>query len=138
MELIRKLLNRIKNQKGVTLIELLAVIVILGIIAAIGIPAIVDSRDEAERATFAANAKTMTETVKQKMLFNEVYAETITADANEFNLMEVVNELGIPVANVDNETATADTVTLDVISGGEQIGTYTLTLDTGVVVYTEN
>lgn len=37
MEKIKKLL---KNQKGFTLVELLAVIVILGIIAAIAIPSI--------------------------------------------------------------------------------------------------
>lgn len=43
--------KRIKNEKGLTLIELLAVIVILGIIAAIAVPAIGniinDSRDKA-------------------------------------------------------------------------------------------
>lgn len=44
----------LKNQKGLTLVEVLAVIVILGIIAAIAIPAVntmIDkSRDEAHRA----------------------------------------------------------------------------------------
>lgn len=37
---MRKLLQRLKNEKGLTLVELLAVIVILGIIAAIAIPSI--------------------------------------------------------------------------------------------------
>ncbi|MDE3839778.1 prepilin-type cleavage/methylation domain-containing protein [Bacillus methanolicus] len=38
--MLQKLGKRLKNQKGLTLIELLAVIVILGIIAAIAVPSI--------------------------------------------------------------------------------------------------
>ena len=37
---MKKLVKRLKDQKGMTLVELLAVIVILGIIAAIAIPSI--------------------------------------------------------------------------------------------------
>ncbi|EIJ79046.1 hypothetical protein PB1_15849 [Bacillus methanolicus PB1] len=38
--MLQKLRKRLKNQKGLTLIELLAVIVILGIISAIAVPSI--------------------------------------------------------------------------------------------------
>lgn len=40
--------KKMKDQRGVTLIELLAVIVILGIIAAVAIPAIVNNFDKAK------------------------------------------------------------------------------------------
>jgi len=39
------------NQKGFTLIELVIVIVILGILAAVGIPKFLELRDEAEKAS---------------------------------------------------------------------------------------
>lgn len=52
--MIKKMRERLKNQKGMTLIELLAVIVILGIIAAIAIPSIgniiQNSREDAVKA----------------------------------------------------------------------------------------
>lgn len=46
-------------EKGVTLIELLAVIVILGIIAAIALPLIGKVIDEQRKSAFVANALTM-------------------------------------------------------------------------------
>ncbi|TMW71892.1 prepilin-type N-terminal cleavage/methylation domain-containing protein [Alteribacter natronophilus] len=46
-----------KNEKGLTLVELLAVIVILGIIAAIAIPAIGNIMDNSRKDAHIANAE---------------------------------------------------------------------------------
>jgi len=46
-----RMLNMLKNKKGFTLIELVIIIILLGVLAAIAIPRYVDLRDQAVRAS---------------------------------------------------------------------------------------
>lgn len=117
-----------KEERGVTLIELLAVIVILGIIAAIGVPAVLNSRENAQMATYKSNAKILEEAAKRKLLAGEVYTSG-TGDLpdpdHQFNLTELLQDVGIDTTTgtVTNGT---DQATFELQDGK---GTYTLTPD---------
>lgn len=61
-----KIRKHIRNQKGFTLIEIIAVLVILGILAAIAIPKYLDMRKEA--VTKAAAAATMELNARERLV----------------------------------------------------------------------
>ena len=119
---------RWKEERGVTLIELLAVIVILGIIAAIGVPAILNSRENAQIATYKSNAKILEEAAKRKLLAGEVYTSgtgDLADPDHQFNLNELLQDVGIDTTT-GNLTNGTEKATFELTDGK---GTYTMTPD---------
>ena len=67
--------GRVSRAKGFTLVEILIVVVILGILAAIVIPRFTDAAGDTERAAFAASGRSFKESALRYWLDNGVYLE---------------------------------------------------------------
>ncbi len=123
-----------KNKNGFTLVELLAVIVILAIILVIAVPKITDTIKNSKIASFESSAKTIAAQAEKKKMENEILEDTgsincsdvvklndtdygncsITFDGNtaKVTLVGKGKFEGLSVINGTKENATAGEVTM--------------------------
>ena len=71
--MINKLRARIQDEKGFTLIELLVVILIIGILAAIALPAFLNQREKAQDSTAKSDARTAQTAMETYYTDNQKY-----------------------------------------------------------------
>lgn len=109
----------LRNEKGLTLIELLAVIVILGIMAGIAIPAIGGLIENQKKNAFVANALTMKEAanlyVQKKNLTGSTYTEiSYKKLVTEGFLEEIIDPDTRKVWDIDNNESYVKVTNLQV------------------------
>ena len=80
------------NKKAFTLVELLAVIVILAIVLAIAIPKIYSMIDAAEKSSFISSNKLLINAVKNKLLEDESFDITSINKSNMKTLLNINDE----------------------------------------------
>lgn len=130
--------KRLKNQRGVTLVELLAVMVILGIIAAIAVPNIGGIIDKSKKDAHLANAQQIVNAAKIYVTSEKSFTTgNVTLDTLVTGgYLEQIND---PTATTSGATydGTLSFVTVGKV-GNKYTYTITLAASGGTPVYISN
>ena len=109
--MLHKLRQRAQDEKGFTLIELLVVILIIGILAAIALPAFLNQRAKAQDTEAKSAARTAQTALETYYTDEQTYA---TADVPKLQGIEPALNSGVAQANLTLTGNTVDAYTITV------------------------
>jgi len=135
--MINKLRARIQDEKGFTLIELLVVILIIGILAAIALPAFLNQRAKAQDSTAKSDVRTAQTAMETYYTDNQSYLNAVSDPTGVNKLSLQFIEPALKNANaltVDGSAGTGYTLTVKSKSADQTV--YTITNAAGTVTRT--
>jgi type IV pilus assembly protein PilA len=112
--MLNKLRSRAQDEKGFTLIELLVVILIIGILAAIALPAFLNQRGKAQDTEAKSQVRTMQTAMETLYTDEQSY---LLGDITRLQLIEPSLSSGRAVAAVSAKAKDAYTVTSASVTG---------------------
>ena len=129
--MLHKLRERVQDEKGFTLIELLVVILIIGILAAIALPAFLNQREKAQDSEAKSAARTVQTAMETYYTDNQSYAGVTIA-----KLKTIEPAIGSFDTRLDIGTPGATGYTIGVTSKGSDQIKYSIANAAGVVTRT--